>query len=120
MSSLKTCQSCNGFLPSGVRLCPNCGTQIQASGRLAGPLKTVGTVLLGSAIAMTLSACYGAPIQCDDNGCGGEQTCQPGELDQDQDGFCGAYDCNDEDPTVYLWADEIPGDGIDQDCDGND
>jgi MYXO-CTERM domain-containing protein len=44
-------------------------------------------------------------------------------LDADKDGYdtCAApIDCNDEDDTVHPGADEICGDGIDQDCSGRD
>jgi len=66
-------------------------------------------------------------------GCGGKLTCGDGtkevdgeclseaeanrNLDQDEDGFIGAQDCNDEDPLSYPGADERC-DGVDNDCDG--
>ncbi len=43
--------------------------------------------------------------------------------DRDADGMgahFGGHDCDEGDPTRYLGALEIPGDGIDQDCDGID
>jgi len=39
------------------------------------------------------------------------------EVDADGDGYSGEDDCDDEDPTVHISADEIC-DGIDNDCDG--
>lgn len=41
-------------------------------------------------------------------------------LDNDGDHFCLPEDCDDNDPSIYPGAPEIPGDGIDQNCDGMD
>jgi hypothetical protein len=41
-------------------------------------------------------------------------------VDADDDGFAVEDDCNDDDASINPDAEEIPGDGIDQDCDGED
>ena len=40
--------------------------------------------------------------------------------DNDGDGFLATDDCDDDDPSINPEAEDIPGDGIDQDCDGED
>ncbi len=73
----------------------------------------------------------GAPEKCDakDNDCNGEVDegtdldgiGGPDCDDQDGDGYSEQEgDCGDEDPSVYPVAQEIPYDGVDQDCSGAD
>ena len=44
----------------------------------------------------------------------------PVPTDDDKDGFVGGFDCNDGNPAINQGATDVPGDGIDQDCDGFD
>lgn len=59
----------------------------------------------------------------DQNCSGGDEICSadPRDIDNDQDGLTeNQGDCDDSDPTISASASDIPGDGIDQDCDGQD
>jgi len=44
---------------------------------------------------------------------------EDGCVDEDSDGSCLPFDCDDDDPDVNIDASEIPDNDIDDDCDGN-
>ncbi len=56
--------------------------------------------------------CNGSDLECVPN---------PNDVDNDGDGFSeNEGDCNDDNVSIHPGADEICGDGIDQDCNGSD
>jgi Ca2+-binding RTX toxin-like protein len=44
----------------------------------------------------------------------------PRQRDRDRDGVFAGSDCNDFDPSIHPGAPDVPGDAIDQDCNGSD
>lgn len=61
-----------------------------------------------------------ALTDCADDDCHTDPICCDLDGDGYFSGLCDGPDCNDDDPTVYPGAEDIPEDGIDQDCDGED
>lgn len=117
------CSKCQSFVPGKVAACPGCGTARNPIGtKLGGFFALAG----GSAIAVTLTACYGAPsdpLPTPDAGRASDANalviaCQDPELDLDQDGFCGATDCDEANPSIHAGAIDLPEDGVDANCDG--
>ena len=126
--NLITCSRCPSFVPASAQACPACGTLLAAApGRIrvvTGMLTLAGSSLF----AMTLSACCGVaepPPPRTDAGPTGDAMalthgCADLASDLDGDGFCGASDCDEADPSVHVGAFDAFGDGIDADCGGTD
>lgn len=72
--------------------------------------------LIGFCVALA-AATLGPPAAT--AGVPGAARYQEPPIDEDGDGFLVATDCNDHDPMVNPAAYDVPGDRIDQDCDGH-
>jgi hypothetical protein len=92
MSALHSCPQCQGFNPSHLSVCLHCDHRVSTSPKrlpLVNMLTGAGAVV---AMSMTLSACYGGPMDFT------PLTSVP--VDQDQDGVLACEDCDDNDPDV--------------------
>ncbi|HEY7374846.1 MAG TPA: PKD domain-containing protein [Polyangia bacterium] len=81
------------------------GTRVSHVYRSAGsfPVTVTATDGAGNPSSLTRTVQVSAPSTC---------------VDADHDGFCASQDCNDHDPDIRPNAREIPGNDIDENCDG--
>ena len=95
------CPNCNA--PTSPGRCAHCGLDARR-GALSG-FRAVTLLGLGLIATSCAQAEYGVIMTLDD---------------ADGDGYSTLDDCNDADDTVFPGAQEIAGDGVDSDCDGED
>src|SRR5262245_25134519 len=73
---------------------------------------------VSSAIWAICAICAIALPACGDDESGAASSQK--EVDADNDGWPASLDCNDHDASIFPAADDVPGDGIDQNCSGHD
>ena len=119
---------CNGQLPSRDPACVACD-DLDQDGWEAQNCNANRNAQGGDCNDQNPSVNPGAEEICgnfrDDDCQGGDVPCMPNCTDADQDGFgvgsgCRGDDCDDSNAQINRWASEICGDGVDQDCNGQD
>jgi hypothetical protein len=127
MRTIRPCSSCAAPVSLKMTQCPHCHRR-NPLGLVARGASLLAAAVGGLSITSTLAACYGGPCvgQESSDDCPTytprctEVSTQPQADDLDGDGYCKAYDCNENDPKINRAAQEKHGDGIDQNCDGRD
>ena len=113
---LLSCVRCAGFVNPLSSTCPHCSARVEGIVPLLG--RVALAVVGGSALSMTMMACYGSPPcdttnDADGDGVGTESV-------EDLGCYAPALDCDDTDATSYPNAIDDTVDGIDQNCDERD
>lgn len=84
--------------------------------------KWVAVLRCTTLLTALLVACRNEGKVCAEDACdsgpAGHDSLPP--VDADGDGVSNEHDCDDADPAAYPGATEVPYDGVDQDCDGQD
>ena len=119
MTKLRACAHCQAFVPLALDACAHCGAAAPRSKPALRGLLALGG---GSLLSLTLSACYGAPVDPEpvDSGTPPTGMCTDSSADTDGDGYCLDFDCDESDPLIHADALDDVGDGVDQNCDGAD
>ena len=110
MPPLSPCPACGRHHRAEHTACPHCAAPLAAPGaglRRSGAAALVLGLLAGCDGGFSAQPPYGIPDT-------GEHP------DRDGDGYTTADDCDDEDESVNPGATEVPGDGVDSNCDGQD
>jgi hypothetical protein len=106
---LSLCAGCGQHVLQSVSSCPHCLSRFPST---SSRIPTAAALLMGLGMAgcdQAVEDIYGVP-----------NFDTAFRADEDGDGFSVVDDCDDEDSSIYPGAEEIPGDGIDQNCNGDD
>ncbi len=103
--TLVACPACAALVFNGACACEHCGWKHPCAS------KSPSRMLLVMGLGLTLAGCPDTHVQSDYSG---------GVTDEDEDGYGAGRDCDDEDPNIHPDAEEIPDDGVDSNCDGED
>lgn len=113
MSVMMPCPECSRHARVTDDGCPHCGASLRG-GRRTSALVALGlTALIGCTATPKYGTTDTLTVPTDV------------ECDVDADGFesealCAGEDCDDEDEEIHPEAIEVPGDGVDSNCDGED